>query len=251
MRNIDITTSQKADELRENQDLSWRSLYKIGAVLLPLAGLSFVASQAVQWVLNAYPSVGSSSGPAGLSNFVDTLDFIGANANIFNLEYSLFTLGALAFIPAVLALAVRLSKVDKGVSAVGAAFALTGTGLVLLNAVTAFEEIQEASAWNSGCTTCGTYPIYAAAGAGFGSEANQIGFLVVVLAIALFSYLMLRGTDFGRISGLFGLSVAIVTVIAGFVSSSLSDTAYDIVSVSPFVLYTIWALTVTPRLRKL
>lgn len=234
-------------------DFSWTGLFKISAVLLPLAGFLAFCSKAVQVYLDTQPLQPLPIAPNGFSqNYLQSFDFIGFHASSFNLEYSLLSLAVLAFLPAAIALFVALRRTDAGISTVGTALAVVGVVFVLLAAVDAFTQIQEAVVWDGGCSTCGTTPIYFSFGSGTYSAATQLGELLVVVGILVMSILMLKSTSFSRISGIIGI-VAALYALAGsfFIFPSLSEMNSDLGTAIIFALLTLWGISVAPKFLKL
>lgn len=235
--------------LAEDQDNSWRSIYKIGAVALPLSPLIYIFSQSIQLVLNTYPPINVAGGPG--SGLVNGLDFIGVNSFLFNSEYALITLSVLVALPAVIALLVALRKTDIGIASIGTGLLLLGIVFVLYETTTAFSEIQEAVTWNSGCTVCGNTPIEAAAGTFSGSTGGELGSLLIVVGILILSVLMLRGTTFSKVSGYLGVIAALEGIVGTFAFSNMSGNDAVFTGVIPYVLLTVWGVTLSPRLFKL
>jgi len=218
-------------------------------VLLPLAGLFAFCGQLVQVYIDTLPSPSLSGAGSG---YLQSLDFIGFHASLFNSEYSLLTIGVLAFLPAAVALFVALGRTDVGISAVGAILAGVGVVFILIAAVDAFTQIQEAVIWDSGCTPCGTTPINLSYGSSTYGAALQLGDLLVVVSVLVFSVLMLRGNAFSKFSGVLGIVSSIYVLANGFLlSSNLSEINADIVTAIAFLLITLWAFSLAPRLVRL
>jgi hypothetical protein len=245
MRGAQIVTTAVA----EDQDNSWGSIYKIGAVALPLSPLIYILGQAIQYWLTALPYPNIATGPG--SGLIDFLDFIGANNSLYNAQWTLTALAVVLVVPAAIALMAALRKTDLGIASM--ATALIGLGIVfsLYQVVMAFTEISEAVTWNSGCTVCGDIPLQAAAGTFSGGTAGQLGSLLLALGVLMLSVLMLRGTMFSKVSGYLGVIAALEGIAGSFVFSNLDGGDAVLAGVTPFVLLTIWGITISPRLLRL
>jgi len=239
--------------LGNSADTSWGKLFRIGAVLLPLAGFLALCGQLIQVYVDTLPFPSVESGGNGFvaSGWLQSFDFVGFHASLFNSEYSLLTLAVLAFLPATIALFVVLRSTDVGISTVGASLAIVGVVFVLFAAVADFTEIQEAVVWDGGCTPCGNTPIALGVGASTGGVALQLGELLIVVGILVLSILMLRSVAFSKVSGVLGIVAALYALAGGFLFSSLSELDSDIASAVSFLLIALWGLSVTPRLLRL
>jgi hypothetical protein len=237
------------------QEGSWANLFRISALFLPLAGFLVLCGQAVQVYLDTLPLPPANSASSGYvpfsPSFLQSFDFVGFHALLFNSEYSLLTLGVLAFLPAVIALFVALRSTDVGISTVALALSAVGVVFVLLAAVDAFTEIQEAVTWDGGCTSCGNTPISLAFGTSAGGVALQLGELLIVVGILVLSVLMLRNAAFGKVSGVLGIVAALYALVGVFLFSSLSELDSDIGAASAFLLFALWELSVAPRMLRL
>jgi hypothetical protein len=224
----------------------WRSLFRVCAVLLPLAGVFVVAYAVLYYV---YEFAGFC--PQGSCAFVSVLEYIGNNALLFNSAEVLVVLAVLAFLPAVLALYVALRRTDVGFSLIGTVFTVAGIGIILSNASQLFFEVQEAQVWDGGCTVCGNTPIEGAAGTGSMYVAGELGSLLILVGVIILSVVMLRGSSFSKVSGYLGLLAGLVGIIGTFAFGSLSGVAYDATSVLPYVLLALWAFSISPRMFRL
>ncbi len=227
---------------------SWGSLFKVAAITLLLAPLTYIFSQVIQAIINTLPYPVNTEPGQGFTTF---LDFIGSHTSLFNAEYELVTLAVLLFVPATIALSVALRKADAGLSAIGGTVTFSGLIFVLLSAVFSFTEIQEAAAWDSGCTTCGNTPIYEAAGTVTGGTSLQVGGLLLFIGILILSLAMLRGGVFSKSSAYLGIITALVAIAVSFATSSLDGNVAVAVGLVPFVLITLWGVSLYPRLLKL
>jgi hypothetical protein len=231
---------------------SWATLFKISAVALPLAGLFGIMSQAIQVFLDMQPSTAPATIPNGFTQgFIQSVDFVGNHTILFSSEYSFLVLSMLSILVAAIALFLALSKTDMGTSAIGALLTAVGTVFVLFAAVSAFTEINEAAIWDSGCTSCGTFPLQLVFGTSTYSAALQLGELLIVVGVLIFSAIMLKSSTFSRISGALGIIAALYALVSVFAFSSLSETNSDIAYTFTFVLLTLWGVSLAPRLLKL
>jgi len=239
--------------LGNSADTSWAKLFRISAVLLPLAGFLALCGQLIQVYVDTLPFPSAESGGTAFvaSGYLQSFDFVGFHASLFNSEYSLLTLAVLAFLPATIALFVVLRSTDVGISTVGAALAIVGVVFVLFAAVADFTEIQEAVVWDGGCTPCGNTPIALSVGASTGGVALQLGELLIVVGILVLSILMLRSVAFSKVSGVLGIVAALYALAGIFLFSSLSELDSDIASSITFLLLALWGLSVAPRLLRL
>jgi hypothetical protein len=224
---------------------SWRSLFKAGAVLLPLAGVFLVAYEVLGTTLSNGFTPTTLPGQA----WVTIVDYIGSNATSFNVDYVLLTLSVLAFLPAVLALYLALRRTDASFSLLGSSLAVSGIIIVLSNVSLQFFEVQEAQVWDGGCTICGNAPIEAAAGMPAAFTAEMLAFLLILISVLIFSVVILRGATFSKVSGYLGVLAFIVGIILSFVS--LNGVAGEWQGVVPSVLLAVWAISLSPRLFKL
>jgi len=222
-------------------------------VLLPLAGFLALCGQLIQVYVDTLPFPSVASGGTGFvgSGWLQSFDFVGFHASLFNSEYSLLTLAVLAFLPATIALFVVLRSTDVGISTVGASLAIVGVIFVLFAAVADFTEIQEAVVWDGGCTPCGTTPVALGVGASTGGVALQLGELLIVVGILVLSILMLRSVAFSKVSGALGIVATLYALAGIFLFSSFSELDSDIASAVSFSLIALWGLSITPRLLKL
>jgi len=239
--------------LGNSADASWAKLFRIGAVLLPLAGFLALCGQLIQVYLDTLPSTSIGSGGVGFvaSGYLQSFEFVGFHASLFNSEYSLLTLAVLAFLPAVIALFIALRSTDVGISTVGTLLAVVGVVFVLFAAVADFTEIQEAFVWDGGCTPCGNTPIALSVGASTGNVALQLGDLLIVVGILVLSILMLRSVAFNKVSGVLGIAAALYALAGTFLFSSFSEMDSDIASAITYLLLALWGLSIAPRLLKL
>ena len=234
-------------------DTSWAKLFRIGALLLPLAGFLALCGQLIQVYVDTLPSISVESGGIGFvaSGYLQSFDFVGFHASLFNSEYSLLTLAVLAFLPATIALFLALRGTDVGISTVGASLAIVGVVFVLFAAVADFTEIQEAVVWDGGCTPCGNTPVALGVGASTGGVALQLGELLIVVGILVLSILMLRSVAFSKVSGALGIVASLYALAGVFLFSSFSELNSDIASAVSFLLIALWGLSVAPRLLRL
>jgi hypothetical protein len=244
--------SSGISSLSNTTSSSWATLFKISAVALPLAGLFGIMDEAIQAFLDTQPSAAPATIPNGFTQgFVQSVDFVGNHTLLFSSEYSFLVLSMLSILVAAIALFLALSKTDMGTSAIGALLTSVGTIFVLFAAVNAFTEINEAAIWDSGCTVCGTFPLQLVFGTSTYSAALELGELLIIVGILIFSAIMLKGSAFSRLSGVIGIITALYALAGVFAFSSLSGTDYDIASMFIFVLLTLWGVSVAPRLFKL
>jgi len=227
---------------------SWRSLFRASAVLLPLAG---VFALAFGWLAVFYEY----SGYMGTTSQA-AINYVGSNMLLFNSASVLLTLAVLCFLPAALALYLSLRRTDQGFTLWGAAFVVTGIGIILANVSTAFYFVQEANIWDGGCTACGTAPLVAAESAGSVNFANELGFLILFLGVVVLSVVMLRGSAFSKVSGVIGLVAGIEGIISNFAVSTIGTSntpnpPYVFVAVIPYVLLALWTVSLSPKLLKL
>jgi hypothetical protein len=226
----------------------WRSLFRASALLLPLAGVSALA---FGWLAVFYEY----NGYAGQSP-LEEVTYVGSNALLFNSASIFLTLAVLCLIPAALALYFPLRGTDKGTTLAGTAFVVAGACVILSNVSTAFYYVHEAQLWDGGCTPCGTAPIEAASSTGSVNFANELGFLVILAGVVMLSALMLRGSVFGKISGVLGIVAGLEGIISNFLVANLGTSytpnpPYVFVAVIPYVLLSLWAISLGPRLLKL
>ncbi len=212
-----------------------------------MAGLFALLSQIVVVYLDYQPYPQPASVPDGFTTgWVRYIDFVGSHASAYNAEFVLLGLAALALLPGAIALLVSLRKVDIGFSVIGTAFLVVGVVFAVIESVDFFTVTQAASAWDSGCTACGIYPLQESFGASTSSSAQQVAGLLLLAGILVLSVTMLRGTVFSRFSGVFGVVTVLYGLVVSFATSGGTDS--DIATAVTYVLLTLWAVSLAPRL---
>jgi hypothetical protein len=220
----------------------------VSALLLPLAGVSALA---FGWIAVFYEY----NGYAGTTPEA-AVSYVGNNVLLFDSASVLLTLAALCFLPVALALYLSLRRTDQGYTLLGAAFVVTGIGIILANVPTAFYFVQEAHVWDGGCTACGSAPLMAAESAGSVDFANELGFLILLLGVLVLSVAMLRGRTFSKVSGAIGIVAGMEGIISNFAVSTIGTTntpnpPFVFVAAIPYVLLALWTFSLSPRLLRL
>ena len=222
-------------------DPSWNSLLKAGGISSILAGLCLILSQVFLADLNSLFSGFFAS--SIMSNSVITvpqkLAFVESHSNLYYGWYiSGDALAALFGLPALLALLIVLSRVDKGFALIGSALGFASIGIILSNVSNQFYLINEAFVFDSGCTVCASQAITGATATYSAYTAEMFASLILTVAEIILSIVILKGMIFNRSLGFLGLGSALVGLVIAFFNSNYY------ISFLPTLVLAAWLLAV-------